>query len=117
MAMDKRKTGVLEKLALYGKDTEKKIKELKDRDYYYLLTDGGVKPQEMIILIELKEAIDKGRGVSYILGGTDEKEDKKNGTIRHPVGTENREKAGDSEGTHTEHAGGNGNIHQFRRGE
>ena len=95
MAMDKRKTGVLEKLALYGKDTEKKIKELKDRDYYYLLTDGGVKPQEMIILIELKEAIDKGRGVSYILGGTDEKEDKKNGTVRQPVGTENREKAGD----------------------
>lgn len=118
MAMDKRKTGVLEKLALYGKDTEKKIKELKDRDYYYLLTDGGVRPQEMIILIELKEAVEKGKGVSYILGGTDEiKEEKKNGTVRHPVGTENKEKTGDAggtEGTHTDHAGGNGNKYPFR---
>ena len=30
MALDKRKTGVLEKLALYGKDTEKKL----NKDYF-----------------------------------------------------------------------------------
>ena len=121
MALDKRKVGVLEKLALYGKDTEKKLKELKDRDYYYLLTDGGLKPQDMIIIIELKEAVEKGKGVSYILGGTDqEKEEKKNGTVRGTVGTEIKERtgyAGGPEGSHTEHVGGNSNIHQFKRGE
>ena len=121
MALDKRKTGVLEKLALYGKDTEKKLKELKDRDYYYLLTDGGLKPQDMIIIIELREAVEKGKGVSYILGGTDsEKEEKKNGDVRNTVGTENKEKAsniGGIKGSRTEHAGGNSNIHQFNRGD
>ena len=121
MALDKRKTGVLEKLALYGKDTEKKLKELKDRDYYYLLTDGGLKPQDMIIIIELREAVEKGKGVSYILGGTDsEKEDKKNGDARSTVGTENKEKAGNIggiKGSRTEHARGNSNIHQFSRGD
>jgi len=121
VALDKRKIGVLEKLALYGKDTEKKLKELKDRDYYYLLTDGGLKPQDMIIIIELKEAVEKGKGVSYILGGTDqEKEEKKNGTVRSTVGAEDKEKAGHAggpEGSHTEYARGNSNIHQFKRGE
>ncbi len=121
MALDKRKTGVLEKLALYGKDTEKKLKELKERDYYYLLTDGGLKPQDMIIIIELREAVEKGKGVSYILGGVDsEKEEKKNGDARGTVGTENKEKTGNIggiKGSRAEHAGGNGNIHQFNRGE
>ena len=121
MALDKRKIGVLEKLALYGKDTEKKLKELKDRDYYYLLIDGGLKPQDMIIVIELREAVEKGKGVSYILGGTDqEKEEKKNGTVRGTVGTESKEKTGyvgGPEGSRAEHAGGNSNIHQFKRGE
>ena len=51
----------MEKLVLYGKDTEKKLKELKERDYYYLLTDGGLKPQDMIIIIELKELLRKER--------------------------------------------------------
>ena len=93
----------------------------EDRDYYYLLTDGGLKPQDMIIVIELREAVEKGKGVSYILGGTDsEREERKNGDARSTVGTENKEKAsniGGIKGSRAEHAGGNSNIHQFSRGD
>ena len=97
---------VLEKLALYGANTEKKILGLKDRDYYYLINEGGVRPADMIIIIELKENISKGLGISYILGGIDEKETKSNGTKDQKPGVVNRHEA-----NNRDNAGGNNNQH------
>lgn len=105
MTLDKKLIGVLEKLAQFGATTEKKIMSLNDRDMLSLEMDYGAKAPERLMVIELKEAIVKNRGVSYILGGLEE-EERKN--------ADKGNKSNDIAGTETknrEHAGGNYNQH------
>ena len=80
-ALDKKLIGVLEKLARFGATTEKKIMSLNDRDMLSLEIDYGAKSQERLMVIELKEAIGKNQGVSYILGGLKKEDGKEKNTI------------------------------------
>ena len=106
--LDKNVIGVLEKLAQSGVITEKQIIGLKERNCISLMLDYGVRPADMVIVVELKEAIEKNRGLSYILGGLKEEEETKGN------GKKDNAKHSDFERTETknrEHAGGNYSQH------
>lgn len=79
--LDRKLIGVLEKLARFGATTEKKLLSMNDRDMISLEMDFGAKAPERLMVIELKEAIQKGRGYSYIMGGLPEEEEAKKKTI------------------------------------
>ena len=80
-ALDRKLIGVIEKLARFGATTEKKLLSMNDRDMISLEMDFGAKAPERLMVIELKEAIQKGRGYSYIMGGLSEEEEAKKKTI------------------------------------
>ena len=78
MALDKRKVGVLEKLALYGKDTEKKAIAIDKVEVIDFCLKSGLKLEDVHTVYEIQDALKRNRIYSYLTGGTDEKEEKPN---------------------------------------
>ena len=104
--LSKRRLIVLEKLALYGADTEKKISALNAEDIYNAVLTQGLKMSDMREILDLQKAIKDKKIIPYFTRGID-KEVKpiENHT---DIGADD---SGDDQEVSTGYAGWNGDQH------
>ena len=69
--LSKRRLTVLEKLALYGADTEKKISLLNAEDIYNVILTQGLRMSDMREILDLQKAIKEKKIIPYFTNGTD----------------------------------------------
>ena len=69
--LSKRRLIVLEKLALYGADTEKKISSLNAEDIYNVILTQGLKMSDMRVILDLQKAIREKKIIPFFTKGKD----------------------------------------------
>jgi len=69
--LSKRRLIVLEKLALYGADTEKKISSLNAEDIYNVILTQGLKMSDMREILDLQKAIKEKKIIPFCTRGKD----------------------------------------------
>ena len=100
--LSKRRITVLEKLALSGADTEKKISSLTAEDIYNVMMSQGLKVSDMRDVLDLQKAIKEKKIIPFFTRGKDEeiKKDEDNRDTR-------TDDTGDYKETSTGYAGWN----------
>ena len=69
--LSKRRITILEKLALSGADTEKKISSLTAEDIYNVMMSQGLKVSDMRDVLDLQKAIKEKKIIPFFTRGKD----------------------------------------------
>ena len=90
MEVDKRKDLIINKLAKYGADTEKKVMAIDKVEVIDFCLSNGLKLEDVHIVYDIQKAIKHNAIISYLTGGVDKKEEKANVKPREFKQNDNR---------------------------